>query len=56
MAWNYKKSKNVKISEQKKEIDPKSKTSFRGKTYIPVGDKVTVAGTYTRKKKTATWC
>ena len=25
MAWNYKKSKNVEISEQKKEIDPKSR-------------------------------
>ena len=55
MAWNYKKSKTGTFPEQKKEIDPKSKTSFRGKTYIPVGDKVTVEGTYTRKKKTATW-
>ena len=56
MAWNYKTGgKPFKMGETKKEIDPKSKTSFRGKTYIPVGDKVTVEGTYTRKKKTATW-
>ena len=56
MAWNYKKSKNVKISEQKKEIDPRSKTSFRGKTYIATGDKVAPTGQYTRKKqKPVTW-
>ena len=56
MAWNYKKSKNVEISEQKKEIDPRSKTSWRGKSYIASGDKNPVKGTRAaRPQKPVTW-
>ena len=54
MAWNYKKSKNVEISEQKKEIDPRSKTSFRGKNYIASGDK-NPAKVAKARKQTVTW-
>jgi len=40
MAWNYKTGgKEFKIPEQKKSVDPRSKTSFRGKNYIATGDK-----------------
>ena len=36
---NYKKGgKEFKIPEQKKEVDPRSATSFRGKSYIAKGD------------------
>ena len=36
---NYKKGgKEVKIPEQKKEVEPRSATSFRGKSYIAKGD------------------
>ena len=38
MAWNYKKSTEVKIPEQGKTVDPRSKTSIRGKNYIATGD------------------
>ena len=38
MAWNYKKATEVKIPEQKKIVDPRSKTSIRGKNYIAKGD------------------
>ena len=52
MAWNYKTGgKEFKIPEQKKEIDPRSKTSIRGKNYIATGDKVAPTGQYTRKKQ-----
>ena len=54
MAWNYKKSKNVEISEQKKEIDPRSKTSWRGKNYIASGDK-NPAKVAKARKQTVTW-
>ena len=56
MAWNYKKSKNVKISEQKKEIDPRGKNSiFAPNAPLPTGDKVTVKGVGKARKQTATW-
>ena len=56
MAWNYKKAKVGSFPEQKKSVDPRSKTSFRGKTYIATGDKVAPTGQYTRKKqKPLTW-
>ena len=42
MAWNYKKATGVKIPEQKKIVDPRSDTSFRGKSYIAKGDKNSV--------------
>ena len=52
MAWNYKTGgKPFKMGETKKEIDPRSKTSFRGKSYIATGDKVAPTGQYTRKKQ-----
>ena len=36
---NYKKGgKVIKVPEQKKEVDPRSETSFRGKSYIAKGD------------------
>ena len=36
---NYKKGgKEVKIPEQKKIVDPRSATSFRGKSYLANGD------------------
>ena len=56
MAWNYKTGKVGSFPEQKKSVDPRSKTSFRGKTYIATGDKVAPTGQYTRKKqKPVTW-
>ena len=57
MAWNYKTGgKSFKMSEQKKEIDPRSKTSIRGKSYVATGDKEAPTGQYTRKKqKPVTW-
>ena len=36
---NYKKGgKVIKVPEQKTEVDPRSETSFRGKSYIAKGD------------------
>ena len=36
---NYKKGgKVIKVPEQKKEVDTRSETSFRGKTYLAKGD------------------
>ena len=56
MSWNYKKAKVGSFPEQKKSVDPRSKTSFRGKTYLATGDKVAPTGQYTRKKqKPVTW-
>ena len=50
------KTTSVPIPSQNLHIDPRGKTSFRGKgSYIAQGDKVTVKGTKTRKKQTATW-
>ena len=44
------------IPSQNLHIDPRGKTSYRAKgSYIAQGDKVTVKGTKTRKKQTATW-
>ena len=42
MAWNYKKSTEVKIPEQKKRVHPRSNTSIRGKNYNATGDKNSV--------------
>jgi hypothetical protein len=52
---NYKKSKQVAIPDQNIEVDPRSKTSFRGKNYIPTGDKTDVKGRGKARKQTATW-
>ena len=57
MAWNYKTGgKEFKIPEQKKSVDPRSKTSIRGKNYIATGDKNPVTGTRAaRSQKPVTW-
>ena len=50
------KTEKVAIPPQNLAIDPRGKSSFRGKgVYIAQGDKVTVKGTKTRKPVTATW-
>ena len=45
----------VEMSSQNLHMDPRSKTSIRGKNYIAQGDTVTVKGTKTRKPQKATW-
>ena len=56
---NYKKSKEIQISEQNLEVDPRSKTTSNGSfNNIPTGDKEKVRGTkrmLAEKKKEATW-
>ena len=54
MAWNYKKSTEVKIPEQKKIVDPRSNTSIRGKNYIATGDKNSVPAKQKKPYK-VTW-
>ena len=50
------KTKSVPIPSQNLHIDPRGKTSYRAKgSYLAQGEKVTVKGTKTRKKQTATW-
>ena len=51
MAWNYKKSTEVKIPEQGKTVDPRSKTSIRGKNYIAKGDENSVPANQTTPYK-----
>ena len=46
---------DIKIPSQNLHMDPRSKTSIRGKNYIAQGDTVTVKGTKTRKPQKATW-
>ena len=70
MAWNYKKSKSVKgdimqnykkptiikMEDSKKIVDPRSATSFRGKSFLAVGNKQEVKGSgAARKQKPVTW-
>ncbi len=46
----------IKVPSQNLEIDPRGKSSFRGKgVYIATGDKVTVKGTGKARKQTAKW-
>jgi endonuclease YncB( thermonuclease family) len=45
----------VEIPSQNLELDPRSKTSIRGRNYVAQGDTVTVKGTKTRKPVKATW-
>ena len=45
----------VDIASQNLHLDPRSKTSIRGRSYIAQGDTVTVKGTKTRKPVKATW-
>ena len=50
------KSVKIKIPSQNLEIDPRGKSSIRGRSArIPTGDKVTVKGTGAARKQTATW-
>jgi hypothetical protein len=50
------KSVKISIPSQNLEIDPRGKSSFRGKgVYIATGDKVTVKGTGKARKQTAKW-
>ena len=56
MAWNYKKSKPVKMEESKVITDPRSETRLRGKSKLAVGNKQAVSGTgAARKQKDVTW-
>ena len=56
MAWNYKKSKPVKIEASKVITDPRSETSIRGKSKLAVGNKQPVSGSgAARKQKDVTW-
>ena len=56
MAWNYKKSKSVKMEDSKVVTDPRSATSFRGKSKLAVGNKQEVSGSRAaRKQKPVTW-
>ena len=54
MAWNYKKATEVKVPEQNKVVDPRSKTSIRGKNYIATGDKNSVPAKQKKPYK-VTW-
>jgi len=45
----------VEIPSQNLHLDPRSKSSIRGRNYIAQGDTVTVKGTKTRKPVKATW-
>ena len=56
MAWNYRKSKPVKIEASKVVTDPRSETSIRGKSRLAVGNKQAVKGSgAARKQKDVTW-
>ena len=54
---NYKKGgKPFKFEDSKKVVDPRSETSFRGKSYLAVGNKQAVNGSgAARKQKPVTW-
>ena len=50
------KSKKIDIPSQNLIVDPRGKTSIRGRSArIATGDKVTVNGTGKARKQTATW-
>ena len=56
MAWNYKKSKPVKIESSKVVTDPRSETCVRGKSKLAVGNKQPVSGSCAaRRQKDVTW-
>ena len=46
---------DIKVASQNIHLDPRSKTTIRGRNYIAQGDTVTVKGTKTRKPVKATW-
>ena len=45
----------TEVPSQTLELDPRSKSSIRGRNYVAQGDTVTVKGTKTRKPVKATW-
>ena len=45
----------IEVPSQNLHLDPRSKSSIRGKNYVAQGDTVTVKGTKTRKPVKATW-
>ena len=45
----------IEVPSQNLELDPRSKSSIRGRNHIAQGDTVTVKGTKTRKPVKATW-
>ena len=50
------KSAKISIPSQNLEIDPRGKSSIRGRgARLATGDKVTVKGTGAARKQTATW-
>ena len=56
MAWNYKKSKPVKLEASKVVTDPRSEDSFRGKSKLAVGNKQSVSKSgAARQQKDVTW-
>ena len=46
---------DIETPSQNLHLDPRSKSSIRGRNYIARGDTVTVKGTKTRKPVKATW-
>ena len=53
---NYKKPTIIKMEDSKKIVDPRSATSFRGKSFLAVGNKEKVKGSRAaRKQKDVTW-
>ena len=52
----YAKSVEIEVPSQNLEIDPRGKSSFRGKSYVAKGDSNPVKGTgAARKQKDVTW-
>jgi len=46
----------LSLEDSKKVVDPRSETSFRGKSYLAVGNKQPVKGSgAARKQKDVTW-
>jgi len=47
--------KKIKIASQNVHLDPRSKTSIRGRNYIAQGDTNTARGSGAAKKQKVTW-
>ena len=56
MAWNYKKSKPVKIESSKVVTDPRSETCVRGKSKLAVGNKQPVSGSGAARRQKDVTC
>ena len=46
---------DIEIPSQNLHLDPRSKSSIRGRNYVAQGDTVTVKGTGKARKQKATW-